>query len=79
MINVPSLIDIKREVGNQPIAGLEKYVKLLLQYTGRNIIVYVSGWLNVSSDLPVGIDDRGMNGFRAMVVGVFFFEGYVFI
>ena len=41
VVNMPSLIDIKREVGNQPIAGLEKYVKLLSQYADRNVIVYL--------------------------------------
>lgn len=72
---MPSLIEIKREVGDQPIAGLDKYVKLLSQYTDRNVIVYSSGWLNVSSDLPVGIDDKDMNGFMAMTHGLDFDKG----
>ena len=72
---MPSLIDIKREVGDQPIAGLDKYVKLLSQYANRNVIVYSSGWLNVSSDLPVGIDDKDMNGFMAMTHGLDFDKG----
>ncbi len=72
---MPSLIDTKREVGDQPIAGLDKYVKLLSQYTNRNVIVYSSGWLNVSSDLPVGIDDKDMNGFMAMTHGLDFDKG----
>lgn len=72
---MPSLIDIKREVGDQPIAGLDKYVKLLSQYTNRNVIVYSSGWLNVASDLPVGIDDKDMNGFMAMTHGLDFDKG----
>ena len=37
---MPSLIDIKKEVSDQPIVGLEKYVKLLSEYANRNVIVY---------------------------------------
>ena len=67
---MPSLIEIKKEIGNNPVDTLKKYVNLLYEHTDRNVIVYSSGWLNVSSEWPVSINDKDMNGFMAMTYGM---------
>lgn len=72
---MPSLIEVKREIYTNPVSTLDKYTKLLSEYTGRNVILYASGWLNLSSDLPTGIDDKDMNGFMAMTHGLDFDKG----
>ena len=36
---MPSLIEIKREGGDQHVVGLEKYVKSLSRYINENVIV----------------------------------------
>ena len=72
---MPSLIEIKRELKDNPVNTLKKYVNSLSEYTGRNVIVYSSGWLNVSSEWPVSINDKDMNGFMAMTYGLDFDKG----
>lgn len=69
---MPSLIEIKKEIDSNPIDNLKKYVKLLSEHTNRNVILYYSGWLNVSPDNPVSINDNDMNGFMAMTHGLTF-------
>lgn len=68
-------MEIKKEIKDNPVNTLKKYVNLLSGYTGRNVIVYSSGWLNVSSDWPVIINDKDMNGFMAMSYGLDFDKG----
>lgn len=72
---MPSLIEIKKEIDSNPIDNLKKYVKLLSEHTNRNVILYYSGWLNVSPDNPVSINDNDMNGFMAMTHGLTFEKG----
>lgn len=40
---MPSLIEVKREIYTNPVSTLDKYTKLLSEYTGRNVILYASG------------------------------------
>lgn len=54
---------------------LKKYISLLHNHTGRNIIVYYSGWLSVNEGLPIEINDLDMNGFMAMTYGLDFNKG----
>src|SRR5436189_109259 len=44
----------------------QKYLTLLHQKTGRNIITYYSGWLT-KSDVVCGISDEDKNGFMMAV------------
>jgi ATP-dependent protease ClpP protease subunit len=49
-----------------------KYVRELHQLTGRNVIVYYSGWLQKQSEVPqkLMITDGDMNGFMSCVHGL---------
>ena len=42
---MPSLIEIKREGGDQHVVGLEKYVKSLSRYINENVIVFRVFWI----------------------------------
>lgn len=53
-----------------PINHLKNYVNILQEKTGRNVIVYYSGWLSVSEDVPLSINDLDMNGFMDMCHGL---------
>ena len=65
MIKVSSLIEIKND-GRDPFERLHYYVNRVHDCTGRNVIVYYSGWL--SFDHPKNIiNDLDMNGFMSMV------------
>ena len=65
MIKVSSLIEIKHD-GRDPFERLHYYVNRVHDCTGRNVIVYYSGWL--SFDHPKNIiNDLDMNGFMSMV------------
>ena len=68
-------MEVKKEIYTNPVDNLNKYTNKLSQYTGRNVILYASGWLNLSSDFPVCIDDKDMNGFMAMTHGMDFNKG----
>jgi len=46
-----------------------KYLKRLSGYTGRNTIIYYSGWLQ-KSNLPFGINDSDKNGFMTTLHGL---------
>lgn len=46
-----------------------KYLKKLSAYTGRNTIIYYSGWLQ-KSNLPLGINDSDKNGFMTTLHGL---------
>lgn len=47
-----------------------KYLRQLHRYTGRNIIAYYSGWLNLGSVLGVDINDMDINGFMTAIHGL---------
>lgn len=63
--SIPSSVSIRNEPGT-PIDHVKKYVKLLHNYTHRNVIIYYSGWLYLPQEFPTGINDLDMNGFMAM-------------
>jgi ATP-dependent protease ClpP protease subunit len=47
-----------------------KYLKKLVDYTGRNAIAYYSGWLSKPGVQLLGINDEDMNGFMMAVHGL---------
>lgn len=73
-ITIPSFVEIKNEPGT-PIDHLKKYISLLHDKTGRNVIVYYSGWLSLPPEIPTGINDLDMNGFMAMTYDLDFDKG----
>lgn len=67
---MPSTIEIQEEGRPQggPLAVLYKYMKVFEELTGRNIIVYYSGFL--TADKNTSIQDEDMNGFMAAIYGM---------
>ncbi len=61
---MPSLFDIQKEIQTPTL--IKKYVGQYGKKTGRNVILYYSGWLSSSENLAFGIDDMDKNGFMAM-------------
>ncbi|NTV22377.1 MAG: S49 family peptidase [Candidatus Yonathbacteria bacterium] len=47
-----------------------KYLKQLSIYTGRNTIIYYSGWLQKPGPYPLGINDLDKNAFMATIRGL---------
>lgn len=47
-----------------------KYLNLMHEITGRNIIIYYSGWLQKQSIFGYGINDNDKNGFMTTVHGL---------
>ncbi len=47
-----------------------KYIKQLSSYTGRNTIVYYSGWLQKPGPYSLGINDFDKNAFMATIKGL---------
>ena len=72
---MPSQIELKDEIYNDPSGTLHKYVRLMHEKTGRNVILYSSGWLSVPMNLPTSIDDKDMNDFMNIVCGLDFDKG----
>ena len=64
---MPSTIEIQEESRPQggPLSVLFKYLAAFERYTGRNIIIYYSGFLFTGKD--TGIQDADMNDFMAAV------------
>ncbi|MGM9960939.1 MAG: hypothetical protein ACI32F_06490 [Allobaculum sp.] len=65
--------DIIRELGqtrSQVDYIRNKYIKQLSDLTGRNTIIYYSGWLQKSGTGNVDINDSDMEGFMATVMGL---------
>ena len=71
---MPNIMDLRKEEGDS-IDHLLKYLEKLHTIRNRNIIVYYSGWLTNSDELPLGIDDNDINGFMAMNHNLNFNEG----
>jgi len=46
-----------------------RYLRALHKVTGRNVILYYSGWLQ-NSDAPVAVDDADKNGFMTVIHGL---------
>ena len=71
---MPSWHDLVHEI--QTRGGVHdilrrEFLKALHDKTGRNIIIYYSGWLQkVGLPLPVGVDDSDKNGFMTVIHGL---------
>ncbi|MDR2115850.1 MAG: hypothetical protein LBP87_05660 [Planctomycetaceae bacterium] len=48
----------------------KKYLEVLHEITGRNIVLYYSAFLEKSGNLPFGIDDNDMGSFMLMFAGL---------
>lgn len=70
---MPSLIQIKND-GQDPFQRLNFYIKKLHEHTGRNVIVYYSGWLSFDNAKNI-INDLDMNGFMAMTHDIDYKQG----
>lgn len=74
---MPSWGDVRAEVNSagSPFDVIRKrYAADLSDITGRNVILYYSGWLQkqhlLQHGLPVGVDDSDKNGFMAAIHGM---------
>lgn len=76
---MPQLNEIQNEIQIQNAQGSpfdiirRKYLKQLYEYTGRNVILYYSGWLQkpMRSLAPLlSINDNDKNGFMATIHGL---------
>lgn len=76
---MPSFSDIQKEVQEERIPDTpydtvrQRYIRKLSEQTGRNIILYYSGWLQkpIKSIVPmVSINDNDKNGFMSAVRGL---------
>lgn len=56
--------------GNPLDVERRKYLKILHEYTGRNVIAYYSGFLQKPGIAPSGINDNDKNGFMQAVCGL---------
>ena len=61
---MPSFREIEEE--NNPKNTIIKYTRELSEKTGRNTIVYYSGWLT-TDDEEISIDSFDKNGFMATI------------
>ena len=61
---MPSFKEIEEE--NNPKNTIIKYAKELYEETGRNVIIYYSGWLT-SENEETYIDDFDKNGFMVVI------------
>lgn len=57
---MPSFIEIQSEAGT-PLDKLQRYIQVFESHTGRNAIIYYSGFLH--TDKNTGIQDVDMSGF----------------
>jgi hypothetical protein len=57
----------KKGQPNPQDAVRHKYLQKLVDYTGRNVIAYYSGWLSKPGVQLLGINDEDMNGFMMAV------------
>jgi len=69
---MPDLNQIIHEIGDLSIDSLRrKYVKILSEKTGRNVIIYYSCWLQrQEASAKVMITDADMNAFMAAIHGM---------
>ena len=75
---MPNWADVQTEINNQIFQGQAmaqqshdvvrgKYLRLLHELTGRNIIAYYSGWLSKPQIVGLEINDEDKNGFMMAV------------
>lgn len=73
MPNWNDLLDEIKEVGSTHDIIRRRYLKALYRLTGRNIIIYYSGWLQKSPMDPGGIggiNDNDKIGFMTTIHGL---------
>ena len=63
---MPNWVEVLTEIQGTPMdtpldTVRRKYLKILNQYTGRNVIAYYSGFLQKPSSLETAIDDNDKN------------------
>lgn len=61
------LLDEIKQFGSTHDIIRRKYLKKLHDLTGRNVIIYYSGWLQRPSVTGLGIDDGDKNGFMTTI------------
>lgn len=71
---MPNFFEINNS-NEDTVELLNTFIEKLSMKTNRNVIIYYSGWLSTSPDLPNGIDDSDKNGFMAMVNDLNFNKG----
>ncbi len=65
------LNEIKNQEYYSPIDLVrKKYIKNLSKMTGRNVICYYSGFLTMSNNVDVSINDRDINLFMSVIYGM---------
>lgn len=74
MPNWNSLLDEVNKSGSTFDITRRKYIKALNKLTGRNVIVYYSGWLQKSAQIPnyrgFTVNDNDKNGFMTAIHGL---------
>lgn len=66
---MPNLHEISNEINPQSI--ISKYIDALFTKTGRNVIVYYSGWLNhTEAKKGLSINDLDKNAFMSVIHGL---------
>ena len=65
------LKEIQAEKINNPLDTVrKKYIKELYEMTGRNVICYYSGFLDIHTNPDVSINDNDMSGFMTAIHGM---------
>lgn len=65
------LKEIQAEKINNPLDTVrKKYIKELFDMTGRNVICYYSGFLDIHTNPDVSINDNDMSGFMTAIHGM---------
>ncbi|MGG1595582.1 SDH family Clp fold serine proteinase [Terribacillus saccharophilus] len=73
---MPSNHEVREEIATvqNPDVVRRKYTRLLSEYTGRNTIIYYSGWLQKQvpreQAIHVSVNDTDMNGFMTTISGL---------
>ncbi len=70
MPNWNQVLDELKSSGSTHDIIRRKYLEKLSEITGRNIIVYYSGWLQKQDAPSLGINDNDKNGFMATIDGL---------
>jgi hypothetical protein len=67
MPNWNKILDEVREAGSTHDVVRRRYLKQLQEYTGRNTILYYSGWLQKPGLQGVEVNDADKNGFMSVI------------
>lgn len=67
MPNWKEVLEEIAKVNRQGVQALDvvrrKYLKRIYSYTGRNVIAYYSGWLQMPNSPDVIVNDKDISGF----------------